>query len=251
MPAGPAAANPGVPRGFAGLRALPQGEVTDVVLGILVRLDPLADPQLVGINTGQAAVRGPGRNSEEDRSVIGPIGVIAVEQRADERDHFIDVTSRPRQDVRGGHPQRGGVGEEAGQPFLRQRIDPHSGGRSALDDLVVNVGHVHDPRHVEAAVAEIADEQVGEQERPKIADVGRPVDRGAAGVDPDTGRFERDELADLATQGVAEADHRMDSRSAIAWAEIPRPAPSMPSRLPVEHAAMNCSARSGGIWTRT
>ena len=67
-----------VPRRLARLRALPQGEVADVVLAVLVGLDPLADPELLGIEPRQAAVGRPRRDPEEDRAVVGPIGVAAA-----------------------------------------------------------------------------------------------------------------------------------------------------------------------------
>ena len=57
--------------------------------------------------------------------------------------------------------------------------------RRAADRLVVHVGHVHDPGDAQANVAQIANQQVGEQERPEVADVGRTVDGRAARVDPD------------------------------------------------------------------
>ena len=99
--------------GSPGLGALPQREVADVVLGVLVGLDPLADPQLLGIEPRQPAVGRPRRDPEEDRAVVGPVGVAALEQRPDERDHLVDVLGGAGQDVGPGHPQRVGVGQEA------------------------------------------------------------------------------------------------------------------------------------------
>ena len=64
-------------------------------------------------------------------------------------------------------------------------------GGGAADDLVVDVGQVHDPGHAQPPVAQVADEEVGEQERPEVADVGRAVDRGAAAVDADVAGLER------------------------------------------------------------
>ncbi len=61
-----------LPRRLAGLRALPQREVADVVLGVLVGLDPLAHPELRRDRAGRAA-RTPattrsGRRSSRRRS---------------------------------------------------------------------------------------------------------------------------------------------------------------------------------------
>ena len=52
------------------------------------------------------------------------------------------------------------------------------------------------------AVAQVADEQVREQERAEVADVGGPVDRGAAAVDPDVPGLQRLERADLPGERV-------------------------------------------------
>ena len=70
-----------VPRRLAGLRALPQREVADVGLAVLVGLDALPDPELVGVETGQAPVRRPRVDPEEDRAVVRPIGVALLEER--------------------------------------------------------------------------------------------------------------------------------------------------------------------------
>ena len=45
--------------GSPGFGALPEREVADIVLAVLVGLDPLADPELLGIEPRQAAVGGP------------------------------------------------------------------------------------------------------------------------------------------------------------------------------------------------
>ena len=101
--------------GSPGLGALPQREVADVVLAVLVGLDPLPDPELLGIEPGQPAVRRPRGDPEEDRAVVGAVGVAPLEQRRDQRDDLVDVLGRPRQDVRRRHPQRLGVGQERGR----------------------------------------------------------------------------------------------------------------------------------------
>ena len=100
VPAGPARADGRLPDRLAGLGTLPQGEVADVVLAVLVGLDPLPHPQALGVETGQPPVGRPRRDPEEDRAVVGPVGVAALEQRRDEGDDLVDVAGRPRQDVR-------------------------------------------------------------------------------------------------------------------------------------------------------
>ena len=83
---------------------------------------------------------------------------------------------------------------------------PMPGGRGAADDLVVDVGDVHHPGDREAAVAQVANEEIGVQEAPEVADVDGPVDGRAAAVDPDVLRLEGLERPRLAGQRVVEAD---------------------------------------------
>ena len=113
VPAGPPLADGRRPRRLTGLRPLPQREVADVVLGVLVGLDAFADAKLLGVQPRQPAVCRPRGDAEEDRAVVGPVGVPALEQRPDEGDHLVDVLGGARQDVRPGHPQRVGIGQEA------------------------------------------------------------------------------------------------------------------------------------------
>ena len=122
VPARPALADRRRVGRLAGLGALPQGEVADVVLGVLVGLDPLPDPELVGIEPGQPAVRRPRRDPEEDRAVVGPVGVSAVEQAADQAGRSPGCGRSPG----AGRP----AGSSAGPP-RRSRSDRSSGSASS------------------------------------------------------------------------------------------------------------------------
>ena len=101
VPAGAAGPDRRLPRRLAGLGPLPQGEVPDVVLAVFVGLDPLPDPQPLGVQAGQPAVGGPRRDPEEDRAVVGPVGMAALEQGRDERDDLLDVVGWPAAARRG------------------------------------------------------------------------------------------------------------------------------------------------------
>ena len=61
--------------GSPGLGPFQTREVADVVLAVLVGLDALPDPLLRRVEPRQAAVRRPGRDAEEDRAVVGAVGV--------------------------------------------------------------------------------------------------------------------------------------------------------------------------------
>jgi hypothetical protein len=56
---------------------------------------------------------------------------------------------------------------------------------------VADVGDVHDVGHVVAVEAQHPREQVLEQERPQVADVGVVVHGRPAGVEPDAARPQR------------------------------------------------------------
>ena len=195
VPAGPSRADGRVPGRLAGLGALPQREVPDIVLAVLVRLDPLPHPHGVRVQARQPPVGRPRGDPEEDRPVVGPVGVPLLEQRTDELGDLRDVLRRPGQDVRARHAQGVRVGKEPLRVPVRQvgRRDPL--GRGATDDLVVDVGDVHRPGNAQAAVAQIAHQEVRKQERAEVADMGGPVHGRSAAVDTDVARLDRLERA--------------------------------------------------------
>ena len=132
-----------------------------------------------------------------------------------------------------------GIGQERRQVALGDDVDGLAGRGGAADDLVVDVGDVHHPGHRVAAPAQVADEQVGEQERAEVADVGRSVDGRAARVDTDPVGAQRLERAGLARQRVVQAEaHRIASTVAMTSAEID----SSGALGPVEVAARGLDA---------
>jgi hypothetical protein len=244
VPAGSARTDRRLPGRLARLGPLPHGEVADIVLAVFVGLDSLPHPEPFGIEAGQAAVRRPRGDPEEDRAVVRPIGVAALEQRCDQLGHLVDVLGRPRQDVRDGHAKRGRIGQKALEVAAGQDVDPLSGGRGTPDDLVVDVG-VEDPGDRQASPSEMADQQVDEEERPKVADVDRRVDRGAAGIDAHLPVVQWHQRSGQAGQRVVQLDrHRADSTVAIARALMHRPAPSGPSRLPLDALTLTAARSS-------
>ena len=122
-----------------------------------------------------------------------------------------------------------------------QLADGDALGSRVADDLVVDVGDVHDPGHGVAAPGQVAAQEVGEEEAPEVADVGRRVDRRPAAVDADVGRVERLEGLERAAERVAEAQRHERTTWTMARAEMERPAPSGPSRLPDEACTATAS----------
>ena len=143
----------------------------------------------VRICSGSSRASRPYDGQDEIRKKIEPSSVRyawpPAEQRLDELDHPLDVLGRAGQDVGRRHAQGGGVGQERGQVPVGQLADADAGRGRAPDDLVVDVGDVHDPADRVAAPAQVADQEVGEQERAEVADVRRAVDRRTARVDAD------------------------------------------------------------------
>ena len=206
-PAGPAPIGR-VPRRLAGLGALPEREVADVVLAVLVGLDPLADPQLLGVEPGEPPVRRPRRDPEEDRAVVGPVGVAALEQGLDEVDDLVDVLGRPRQDVGRVIRSAAASARKRSSPAVG-RASPIVSPAAAAPRMILSSMSVMFMTHVtrQAALAQVADEQVGEQERAEVADVGRAVDGRAAAVDAGRGRARAARTAgSRPSERVAEAE---------------------------------------------
>ena len=224
--------------GSPGFGALPEREVADVVLAVLVGLDPLPDPQLLRIEPRQAAVRRPRGDPEEDRAVVGAVGVAPLEERRDQRDDLVDVVGRPRQDVRrasSGAPRRR-PGTRASQRSASSSIDSPV---AAAPRMILSSMSVMFMTQVtrSAAPAQEADEEVGEQERAEVADVGRAVDRRAAAVDAGRGRSRAARAAGsrpTACRGGGRHRRRPPASPRRSGGDRRARRPRHPSRLPVE-----------------
>ena len=103
------------------------------------------------------------------------------------------------------HPEGGSIGHELGNPPIGQDVDRLARISRALDDPIVDVREVHDPGHAQPAIAQVSNEQVGEQEGPEVPDVGRSIDRRAAAVDAGVAGIDRLEGTGLPGQRVLEA----------------------------------------------
>jgi hypothetical protein len=87
----------------------------------------------------------------------------------------------------------------------------HSLGSSALDDTIVDVGDVAHERHVEAACAKPAVEDVEGDEYARMPDVTAIVDGDAADVDTGLARGEWRERLDTPGQSVVERERYLSS----------------------------------------
>src|SRR5260221_3508391 len=233
------------PRRFARFGPLPQREVSNVVLAVLVRFDAFPHPEAFRVEPGEATVCRPRGDPEEDRTILRPVGMAAFEERRDEVGHLLDVLGRPRQDVGHGHAQGHGIGQEAFEVSVGQGADRFAGGCRSTNDLVVDIGDVEDPGDIDSAPSKVPNQEVREQERAEIADVDRGVDGRPARVDPDMAFAQRDQRPGQAAERVVQLDgHGAPSRVAIASALTDRPAPSGPSRLPLDALTLTAERSS-------
>lgn len=83
---------------------------------------------------------------------------------------------------------------------LRKLTQRQSGRAGVADDFVVHVGQVHDVEQFIAAPFQMPPQDVHEDERAEVADVGEVIDRRPTGVHPYPPPFERDEWLPLACQ---------------------------------------------------
>ena len=97
--------------------------------------------------------------------------------------------------------------EEILQIFVGVIAQTHLFSRRSRDDLVIDIGDVHDVMKLIAAILEISTEQIGEKEGPKVADMCKIIDRRAADVDPDARRIERVEIFGFARERIVEFEH--------------------------------------------
>ena len=91
---------------------------------------------------------------------------------------------------------------EAGGVFA----DGHPGGGGVADDLVVDVGDVHDVAGGDALEPEEAAEHVDLEEGPEVADVAVVVDGGSAGVHAEGLAVGGCEVFDAAGESIEESD---------------------------------------------
>ena len=121
-----------------------------------------------------------------------------------------------------------------------------AGGGGAPDDLVVDVGDVHDPRDRVArasAGSGRAGRRTGTSGSCRCGPARRPSARTSRCRRARLERLERSRLARSACRAAGSSSVRSDRGDARA-AEIDRPAPSAPSRLPVDALTLTASGAS-------
>jgi len=210
VPAGPAAAEGRVPRGahlfVFRRRLLPQGKVPRVLLGVFVARHTRPDPERAAIELREAAIPGKLGDGEIHRAVVAPVGEIALQEAADERDHRLDVLGGPRVDVRPPDPEVFAILVKGVDVLLDVLAERSTARARRGDRAVVHVGQVHDVEDLVVQRLEIAPQEIFEEKGPKIPDVGEVPYRGPAGVHRHPRGGERREGLDRPRQRVVERE---------------------------------------------
>ena len=207
VPTGATGADFGIPGEFAFLRSFPEGEVAGVGLFVLVDIDAGAGDHAAEVVVGELAIFGEFADAEVDGTVAA-VGEAVLLQFVDGGGHLGDVFGGAGDAFGAFEAERGAVVEEGFGVDVGVFAEAFALGDGVADDFVVDVGDVHDVIEFVAIGAQPAPKQVIEDEGAEVADVGKVVDGGTAGVHSDggtgAGAVEGLEWLDLLGQRVIE-----------------------------------------------
>jgi hypothetical protein len=217
-PALPPGRGPG--RVLLALARLPQSEIQPVLLALsLQSLPVLALVQVLSlIHVLQAAVRERavariGAHAEQDVAaaltlllVLRDVGVPGVHERLDVRNDLRHRLGGQRLVIGAADSEGVGVGDVHRCHLARELLawDPRR--LRCGVDLVVDIGHVDDQRHIQALVFEKALHQAEDDERPRVAHVNSAVHRRPARVDTHPARVSRTQRPHLPAACVVQAN---------------------------------------------
>jgi len=198
------------PCGLARLRGLPQHEVHRVAL-IGRHIDTRARDHLVERALRQPAVVGH-RGHAEQHVCLRHIGVAGRDQTLDQRPHLADMLGGARLDGRAQAAERIDVGMELLLGFFGDGADRLVQRqiwiflRRACVDLVVDVGDVARIDHAVGAVEmpQQPEQDVEDDDRPRIADMGEIIDGRSAHIHTHARRIERFKRPLFAAERIVE-----------------------------------------------
>ena len=224
VPAREALAPAAVPAELTALAGRPPEREVGMVALVRLELAAVARPQLVQRVAGQRAVAGERRDLVVQVAGGGEVGVAEVLESLGEREHLRDVLRGARELVGRQEVDQRGVGVEGGLVGVRDLAGAAAleAGRnehrvllapSRVGPQVADVRDVLDMEDLDAVVQHGAPDQVGEQERAEIADVGVPVDGRAARVHAQPAGLDRLDGHDRPRQRVPESEgHAVSGR---------------------------------------
>ena len=206
VPARPSLAPGALPGGLPGLGLLPQREVRDVFLLVLVGFHARAGDALVQLDAGEPAIALESGHGIVD-AVFGLVGEPVFFQGLDGVNDFLDVFGDTRVFVRGLDAERVHVLEEELDVFFGELENRYSLLVGALDHVVVDVGEVDDVTHLVTGIFQVAADDVEGRVGARVTDVPGPVHRGAADVHANFPVLQGLEVLQLLGQGVLDAKH--------------------------------------------
>src|SRR5580704_8510496 len=171
VPARAAGAEVGLPVILAGLGGFPEGEVAGRVLVVLVDVDTGAVGDAGEVLLGQLAVVRERGDAEIPGAIVGAVGGILRGQLLDEGNHRGDVLSGAGNDLRLLDGEGVEVFEEGFFEAGSVLADGYPGSRGVTDDLVVDVGNVHDVAGGDSLQPEEAAQHVDLEKGPEVTDV--------------------------------------------------------------------------------
>ena len=211
MPARPTASDARIPSGFFRfVWRLPESKVARVFLLVLVRVDAFAATLDVAgkIDLRQFAVFRERLDPVIDRAVR-LIGMAALFQLFDQRNHFRNVLRRSRGDLRAFAAERIKVFPKGVNVLLSIVVDGHAALLRFRHDAVVDISEVHDVRHAQALELQIPANNISGDRRAKISDVA-VVPNGRPAVIEFRFAFDhRAKLFELTGECVVDAEHWM------------------------------------------
>jgi hypothetical protein len=206
MPAGATGTDGRLPEIFVGLGSFPEGEVAGAVFVVFVEVYAGAVFHAGEVAFGELAVAGESGDAEVPGAIFGAIGEAFVGEGLDHGDHLGNVFGGTDHVLGALDGEEVHVLKKCLGEFRSVFGDGEAGGSRVADDLVVDVGDVHDVIEGEAFHEERATENVHVNEGAEVANVAVVIHGRAAGVDADALAVFGEELFLLAGEGVEEAD---------------------------------------------
>ena len=245
------------PARLLGFRGLPQHEIHRIAL-IRGDLDARARDHLVERAAGERAVARRSRQRVHRRGrkqhvVFRDIGDPARDEPFDHRAHPVDILRGARLVSRVEAAERPDVVTELALGRLGDFCDRLIEWEAwifalgARVDLVVDVSHISGVDHVVRAVdmTQQSEQQVENDDRPSVADMGVVIDRRAANVEPDRAWVDRREILLAAGQRVIKAQRHRRLRRLPARLRSSSPPLVIASKSKQSTAASICSLIAG------
>ena len=185
---------------------LPEREILRILLRVVVLGHARTALEFARVEACEAAVRGKLPDREIHRAVVGLVRDALLLQSAHKRHHLGDVLRRARVVLGALDAEELAILVEEPDHGFRDLVDGLPLLGRALDDLVVDVGEVHHLLHAPAPETEDAAKEILEEERAKVAEVRRVVDRGTTRVQADRAAVSRSKVLDGAREGVVETE---------------------------------------------